>query len=107
MNEYQVTATEKTRMAASDNETKALLHLMSRDKDAKRIRYIVVDLFNDVTGVDSFGRTLWDIQSKKKQSSPAEIGRELVTLFKKLYEHFFIEFHQVYFVFRGYHKKRM
>lgn len=65
MNEYQVTATEKTRMAASDNETKALLHLMSRDKDAKRIRYIVVDLFNDVTEVDSFGRTLWDIQSKK------------------------------------------
>lgn len=79
---YQIASTEKTRAAASDNETKALLHLLSRDRDSERIRYVVVDLFNDVTGVDHFGRTLWDVQSKKKQSAPAEIGRELVTLFK-------------------------
>ena len=80
---YKVQSSERTRSSSADHETKALLYLMNFREDSDQIFYFVVDFFNDLTGMDRFAETLWDIQSKaSKNNSPALIGKELVTLFK-------------------------
>lgn len=80
---YTVKSTEKLRRPASEAETKAMLYLMSFREDSDEIYYFVVDFFNDMTGMNRIANKLWDLQSKgKKNSSPREIGKELVTLFK-------------------------
>jgi len=77
---YTITSTEKTKMKASDSETKAMLHLMNHYDE---VYWFVIDFFNDVTGINSLGLSAWDIQSKsKKKLYGKEIGRDLVTLFK-------------------------
>ncbi|MBD5115538.1 MAG: hypothetical protein HDT46_10160 [Ruminococcaceae bacterium] len=80
---YTVRSSERTRSSGAEHETKALLYLMNLRKDSNEIHYFVVDFFNDLTGMDRFAESLWDVQSKgAKNNSPAAIGKELVTLFK-------------------------
>ncbi len=79
---YTVRSSEQTRKKSADTETKALLYLMNFHPDGESVNYFVVDFFNDITGMDSHCRKLWDIQSKGSKSSAKELGRELVTLFK-------------------------
>ena len=80
---YQVSSSERLRPIGAETETKALLYLMNFSENRNEIYYFVIDFFNDVTGISSSGSKIWDLQSKgKKNSTPKEIGRELVTLFK-------------------------
>ena len=80
---YTVRSSERTRSSGADHETKALLYLMNFRSDSDEIHFFVVDFFNDLTGMDRFAESLWDVQSKgAKNNSPAAIGKELVTLFK-------------------------
>lgn len=80
---YTVKSSEKLRKSGAENETKALLYLMSSREDSKDIYYFVVDFFNDLTGMDSFATSLWDVQSKGAHNvSPKAVGKDLVTLFK-------------------------
>ena len=80
---YTVMSSERTRASGAEHETKALLYLMNLRSDSDEIYYFVVDFFNDLTGMDRFAEELWDVQSKgAKNNSPAQIGKELVTLFK-------------------------
>ena len=80
---YTVRSSERTRNSGAEHETKALLYLMNLRSDSNEIHYFVVDFFNDLTGMDRFAESLWDVQSKgAKNNSPAAIGKELVTLFK-------------------------
>ena len=80
---YIISSTEKTRKSASDFETKALFYLMCFGPKNSEIHYFVVDVFNDLSGHDSFMRKAWDLQSKGGSSNSAKkIGEELVTLYK-------------------------
>jgi hypothetical protein len=80
---YTVSSSERTRSSGAEYETKALLYLMNFRDDSDEIHYFVVDFFNDLTGMDRFADSLWDVQSKgSKNNSPAAIGKGLVTLFK-------------------------
>lgn len=80
---YTVSSSEHTRSSGAEHETKALLYLMNLRSDSNEIHYFVVDFFNDLTGMDRFAESLWDVQSKgAKNNSPNAIGKELVTLFK-------------------------
>lgn len=80
---YEVRSTEKLRKSASETETKALLYLMNFREDSDDIYYFVIDVFNDLTGMDRMATCLWDVQSKgAREVSPRAIGKELVTLFK-------------------------
>lgn len=80
---YTVRSSERTRSSGAEYETKALLYLMNLRSDSNEIHYFVVDFFNDLTGMDRFAESLWDVQSKgAKNNSPAAVGKELVTLFK-------------------------
>nr|DAR10725.1 MAG TPA: hypothetical protein [Caudoviricetes sp.] len=81
--EYKIQSSEKTTASGAEYETKALLYLMNFSKDCKEVYYFVVDFFNDLTGVDRFSDKLWDVQSKgNKNTSPKQLGKELVTLLK-------------------------
>lgn len=80
---YTVRSSERTRSSGAEYETKALLYLMNLRSDSNEIHYFVVDFFNDLTGMDRFAESLWDVQSKgAKNNSPAAVGKELVKLFK-------------------------
>jgi hypothetical protein len=79
---YTVSASERTTGLGNDNETKALLYLLSFAPECQEIDYVIIDFFNDVTGSNSHARRLWDAQSKKSLSNPSTIGAELVTLYK-------------------------
>lgn len=80
---YTVLSSERMRSAGAEYETKALLYLMNFRDDSNEIHYFVVDFFNDLTGMDRYADTLWDVQSKgAKNNSPTAIGKELVTLYK-------------------------
>ena len=99
---YTITSTEKTKMKASDSETKAMLHLMNHYDE---VYWFVIDFFNDVTGINSLGLSAWDIQSKsKKKLYGKEIGRDLVTLFKNYNSKLKFEKYIV-FLFSVLHKK--
>ena len=96
---YVVASTEKLRKTASEAETKALLYLMNRRTDSDQIYYFIVDFFNDITGMDSWGKKLWDVQSKaNKNVNPKALGRELVTLYKNFLSEFEFE---VFILFVG------
>ena len=89
---YTVSATEQSRKSASETETKALLYLMNFHDDRDEIHYFVVDVFNDLTGMDRYSKRLWDLQSKgAKNTSPKAVGKELVTLFKNFCSSFAFE----------------
>jgi hypothetical protein len=80
---YKVSATEKLKKSCAVTETKALLYLMNFHEEKDEIYYFVIDLFNDLTGMDNMSDKLWDVQSKgASNSSPKAVGRELVTLYK-------------------------
>lgn len=86
---YTIRSTEKLSKSGADAETKALLYLMSFYQDCDKIYYFIVDLFNDLTGMDKSADHLWDVQSKaKKTSGPGEIGQSLITLFKNYMSEF-------------------
>ena len=86
---YVISSSEKTRHSASEHETKALLYLMSFMEYSAEIHYYIIDVFNDLTGMDRYGEKLWDVQSKAaKSNGPKAIGRELVTLFKNYISEF-------------------
>lgn len=96
---YVVASTEKLKKTASETETKALLYLMNKRTDSDQIYYFIVDFFNDVTGMDSWGKKLWDVQSKaNKNITPKALGRELVTLYKNFLSEFEFE---VFILFVG------
>lgn len=80
---YTIESTEKLRKPGSETETKALLYLMNSHQDCNEIYYFVVDVFNDLTGMDRAADYLWDVQSKANRAAvPGDIGKGLVTLFK-------------------------
>ena len=86
---YTITSTEQNNESASDQETKALLYLMSFRKNSNDIYYYVIDFFNDVTGVDRAGSCAWDVQSKSsKNLSKSKIGKYLITLYKNYLSEF-------------------
>ncbi len=96
---YTVQSSEKLKKSGSEMETKALLYLMNFNEDSSEIFYFVVDLFNDLTGMNRTARKMWDLQSKAaKNNSPKAIGRELVTLYKNYISDF--EF-GAYYLFMG------
>ena len=77
--EYVFTATETGTPSGNEAETKALLHMLDATEDG--IELFAVDCFNDVTGMDNPCFVLHDAQSKaEKNTSPAKLGRYLVTL---------------------------
>ena len=80
---YEISATEQTTPSAAIQETKTMLYLMGYINDSNEIDAFLIDVFNDVTAIDENDEKLWDAQSKgEKQSSPNEIGKNLVTLYK-------------------------
>ncbi len=80
---YTILSSEKLRKSCSEMETKALLYLMNFNDNSDEIFYFVVDMFNDLTGMNRTARKMWDVQSKAtSNNAPKAIGRELVTLYK-------------------------
>ncbi len=80
---YKIQSTEKTTGAAADHETKALLYLLNDHPDSSQIHWVVIDFFNDVTGVNSTCSASWDLQSKSSKAiSAKQLGVDSVTLFK-------------------------
>ena len=82
-NVYIVRSSERLRKSGADAEAKALLYMMNYSESRNEIYYYIVDLFNDLTGMDRNATRLWDLQSKGSRGVGAKaIGKELVTLFK-------------------------
>lgn len=94
MMKYKIESSEKSTRAGLISETKALLYLMGRHENGNEMYYFLVDVFNDVTGMDRLTKRLWDVQSKAdKNVSPKQLGRFLVTLFKNYVSDFdFVDF---------------
>lgn len=79
---YTFKNTEITNKKASDYETKSMLYLMGIHPDSNKVEIVVVDCFNDVTGVDNNFTLMLDVQSKNYATfSPSIIGQSLYTLF--------------------------
>jgi hypothetical protein len=79
---YTFKNTEQNNYKASDLETKSMLYLIGMHKEKEQIETIVVDCFNDVTGINYTQSNLWDIQSKNHSvMNPKKIGKSLFTLF--------------------------
>lgn len=86
---YVFDTSEATTSSGNRAETKSLLHLLCFDEDKDDIDAFAIDCFNDVTGMNNFSTHLYDVQSKAtKKTSPKEIGRDLVTLFKNYISEF-------------------
>lgn len=78
---YTFTKTERNNAKASEFETKSLLYLASKDKKYRRISFLTVDCFNDVSGLCD-KENIWDVQSKgEKNLTPRKIGLYLITLY--------------------------
>lgn len=59
-----------------------MLYLLGMHKEKEQIETIVIDCFNDVTGINAISNSLWDIQSKNHSvMNPKKIGKSLFTLF--------------------------
>jgi hypothetical protein len=86
--------TEQNNFKASDLETKSMLYLLGMHKEKEQIETIVVDCFNDVTGINTAENNLWDIQSKNHSiMNPKKIGKSLFTLFDNFESNFnFLEY---------------
>ncbi|MFN1617518.1 hypothetical protein ACPV5J_18635 [Vibrio rotiferianus] len=79
---YTFKNTEITNKKSSDYETKSMLYLMGIHPDSDKVEIVVVDCFNDVTGVDDNFTLMLDVQSKNyAKFSPSLIGQSLYTLF--------------------------
>lgn len=85
---YKVTATERNNEKSAEFETRSLFYLLNYHVDRNEIFFFVIDFFNDVSGVDRLGFKIWDIQSKGKFASGAQLGNCLVTLFKNYLSEF-------------------
>ena len=86
---YVFDTSEVTTSSGNRAETKSLLHMLCFDEDKDDIDAFAIDCFNDVTGMNNFSTHLYDVQSKAtKKTSPKEIGRDLVTLFKNYISEF-------------------
>lgn len=60
-----------------------MLYLIGMHKEKEQIETILIDCFNDVTGVNTIDDSLWDIQSKNHSTmNPKKIGKSLFTLFE-------------------------
>lgn len=79
---YTIKNTELTNKKSSDYETKSMLYLMGIHPDSENVEIVVVDCFNDVTGVDNNFTLMLDVQSKNYATfTPSLIGKSLYTLF--------------------------
>lgn len=86
---YKIKSTEQRQEKASEFETRSLFYLMNYSVDKNNIEYFVIDLFNDVTGVNKNCDSCFDVQSKGvKSMAPSQIGCALVTLFKNFLSEF-------------------
>ncbi len=86
---YKVTSSEERNDKASEFETKSMLYLMNYYENSDKVYWLVIDFFNDVTGVDKLQSECIDIQSKGvKNISQMQLGRYLVTLFKNFISDF-------------------
>ena len=80
---YKISSSEERNEKASDFETYSLLYVINFYPDADDTDYLVIDFFNDVTGVSRNADSCVDVQSKGLENmQPAELGKSLVTLFK-------------------------
>lgn len=94
---YTFTKTEQNNLRASTFETKSLLYLAGKSSKYKNINVIVIDCFNDVTGMCSNER-MWDVQAKNEQKlTPRKIGTYLITLFENYTSNFSHYFHEYIF----------
>lgn len=99
--EYIFNTSEPTTASGNSAETKALLHLLCFDEDSNKIDAFAIDCFNDVTGMDGQVTALFDVQSKAtSKTSPRQIGKDLVTLYKN-YTSEFSSFFKSYTLFLG------
>jgi len=91
---YTFKTTEQTQEKGSDYETYSLLYLLGMHSQSDDIQYVLVDCFNDTTGLDENATRLWDIQAKgHKTLNPKKIGRILFTLFDNYVSDFpFVDF---------------
>jgi hypothetical protein len=71
---YKITATERNNEKSADFETRSLFYLLNYHVDRNEICFFVIDFFNDVSGVDSLGFKIWDIQSKGMFASETQLG---------------------------------
>ena len=86
---YKVTSTESHNEKATDFETKAMLYLLNYCKNSNEIHWVVVDFFNDVTGINTTQTSCIDLQSKGvKDICPSGLGKYSVTLFKNYLSEF-------------------
>lgn len=80
---YKITSTEERNEKATEYETKSMLYMMNYYDKANEIKWFAIDFFNDVTGINIYQDSCYDIQSKGvKDIAPMLLGRFLVTLFK-------------------------
>lgn len=86
---YKITSSEERNEKATEFETKSLFYLMNYYEKSNKVYWLVIDFFNDVTGVDKLQSECIDIQSKGvKKISKMRLGRYLVTLFKNFISEF-------------------
>lgn len=99
--QYVFDTTEQTTASGNSAETRALLHLLCFDSDGDKIDAFAIDCFNDVTGMNDPSTALFDVQSKATPStSPRQIGKDLVTLYKN-YVSEFAPYFKSYTLFLG------
>lgn len=80
---YKFLSVERNTRSGNNAETCALLHLMCYADERDEIEQFAIDCFNDVTGMDGSCFSLYDVQSKAdKKVTPAELGKDLATLFE-------------------------
>lgn len=86
---YKVTSSEERNEKATEFETKSLLYLINYYENSNEVHWLIIDFFNDVTGVNRLQDSCYDIQSKGvKNIAPTQLGRFLVTLFKNYISEF-------------------
>ncbi|EHK9066333.1 hypothetical protein KCU34_001713 [Vibrio vulnificus] len=74
--------TELNNKKSADYETKSLLYLFGMRKDSEKVDIVVIDCFNDVTGVNESFDLMLDVQSKNyTKFTPSLIGSSLYTLY--------------------------
>lgn len=89
MSSYSINSSEKTQKSGTEQETRTMLYLMGYREDSANIEFFLIDVFNDVTGVDDNKNVYWDSQSKgESTTSPSSLGKELVTLYKNYISEF-------------------
>jgi hypothetical protein len=89
---YTFKNTEITNKKSSEYETKSMLYLMGMRPDSDMVEIVVVDCFNDVTGVNDNFTIMLDVQSKNYSTfNPSRIGDSLYTLFDNFVSKF--QFH--------------